>query len=65
MLDIREPLDAEERLIVDIGIKVGRISNEDPTLNAINGVADVCAGGKLDGPVDNVYSDVPGLNVCS
>lgn len=62
MLDICEPLDAEERLIVNVGIEVSRISNGSPTSDAIKGVADVRAGGKRDGPVDNVYSDVPGLN---
>ena len=65
MLDIREPLNAEERLIVNIGIEVGRISDGGPTSDAINGVADVCAGGKYDGPVNNVHSDMPGLNICS
>ena len=62
MLDICEPLDAEERLIVNVGIEVSRISNKGPTSDAINGVADVRAGSKRDGRVDNVYGDVPGLN---
>ncbi len=65
MLDIYKPLDAEERLVVNVSIEVSRISNESPTSDAINGVADVRAGGKRDGRVDNVYSNVPGLNGCS
>ena len=62
MLDICEPLDAEERLIVNVGVEVNRMSNESPTSDDINEVADVRAGGKRDGRVDNGYSDVPGLN---
>ena len=65
MLDICEPLDTEERLIVNVGIVVSRISKESPKLGAINPVADVRAGGKRDVRVDNVDSDVPGLNRCT
>jgi hypothetical protein len=51
--------------MISIGIEVGGISNECPTSDAINGVANVRAGGKRDSGVDNVNSDVPGLNRCS
>lgn len=62
MLAIREPLDGEERLIVNVGIVISRISKESPTRGVINPVADVRAGGKRDVRGDNVDSNVPGLN---
>jgi hypothetical protein len=65
MLGIVEPLNGEERLVVNVGIEVSRISNESPTSGAINEIANVRACGKSAVGVDDVYSDVPGLNRCS
>ena len=65
MLDICEPFNAEERLIVNVGIAVGRIPDGSPTSGAINEIANIRAGSKRGIRVDDVYRDVPGLNGCS
>ena len=45
MLDICEPRDIEERLIVNVGIAVSGVMRGSPALHAIDRETDVRAGG--------------------
>lgn len=65
MLCIYEPRNIEEYLIVSVGIEVSRVSNGSITLDAIDRVTDVRAGGKDEGGFDDVKGNIPGLNRCS
>ena len=62
MLCICEPLNAEEGLIVDIGIEGCGVANRSPVLGAINRVTDIRAGGEIEGGSDDIYSNIPSLN---
>jgi len=62
MLDICKPRDAKKRVIVNVGIEGRGVSSNSATLDAIDRVTDVCAGGKLGGGVDDVYSNISGFN---
>jgi hypothetical protein len=44
MLGICEPRDVEERLVVDVGIAVGRVSNRSPALDTVDRVSNIGAG---------------------
>jgi hypothetical protein len=62
MLAICERSDGEERLIVNVGIAVGRVSNRRPELDTIDRVTDICASGSDIFWYSGVYCNIPNLN---
>ena len=62
MFDICESIDAEERLVVNVGTPVSRVSNSCVNLETIDRVTGICTGGEGEGGLDNVYSNISGFN---
>jgi hypothetical protein len=62
MLAIRESLDDEERLVVNVGTPVRRVSNSSPNFVTVDRVSGICTGGEVESGLDNVYSDIAGFN---
>ena len=62
MLAIRERRNAEQRLIVNVGIAASGVSNKSPKLDTIDRVTDARAGGSDVFGFCSVYSNIPGLN---
>ena len=54
--------DAEERLIVNVGIAVDGVSNSRPKLDAIDRVADIRASGRDLFWCSGIYCDIHGLH---
>ena len=62
MFGICESIDAEERLVVNVGSLVSRVSNFCSKLDTIDRVTGICTGGEGEGGLDNIYSNIASFN---
>ena len=62
MRGIWESFDGEERLVVNVGTPISRVSNSSSISDPIDRVSDICPSGEGEGGLDNVYSNIAGFN---